>query len=110
MLKLFLRIFIVIIVGSVSWYFGYSSGAKNQKYFDAAARASLYDKAVSLNDEEAIQMLKNFLFKQKCILSSDFNYDTYTVYHPIHSEVLGYYNSNIQRICGDSGCDCIVPK
>ncbi len=96
-------IFLAVFLG---WYFGYISGAKNQMYFNAVARASLYEKAISLSNEEARQMLNGFLFKQKCLLGSDFNYNTYTVMHPIHNDVLKFYKFNIERICGDFGCKC----
>lgn len=104
--KLVVVLILLFVVASVSWYFGYISGAENQIYFDAVAKASLYEKAISLNDENTRLMLKGFLLKQQCILSSEFNYSNYTVNHPIHSDVLEYYHANIDRICGASGCGC----
>lgn len=91
----------------IGWYFGYISGAKNQIHFDAAARVSLYEKSLSLDDNKEVrQMLKGFLWKQKCLLASDFNYDTYTIKHPVHSDVLDYYDRNIKRICMNGDCEC----
>ena len=98
---------LAVMAAFLGWYSGYISGVENQVYFDAVARATLYEKAKGLDDQDMRQMLEGFLLKQRCTLASDFNYDTYTVNHPIHSGVLRYYKANIDSVCKDSECDCV---
>ena len=109
--NLMFRIGILIILMSLTWYFGYSSGVRNQFYFDAAGRAALYKGAISrLEKEEGAKPLEEFLFRQKCLLASDFNYETYTIHHPIHSQLLENYNLYKTHVCGDDGCTCKLER
>ena len=106
MRKYILLIAAIILTAFVGWYFGYINGAKNQLYFDAAARASLYEKGVIMDDEGRKEMIGLFLSKQRCLLSSGFNFDTFTVNHPIHLGILDYYEKNIERVCSNNKCVC----
>ena len=110
-LKLFSLIFSLLCLAFIGWYFGYISGARNQIHFDAVGRVLLYEAALSSTEKEARSMLKVFHWKQKCLLANDgyyddFNYDTYTIYHPIHSEVLDFYEKYRSSICANNICEC----
>ncbi len=108
MLKYSIGVFVLMFLsGFVGWYFGYINGAQNQVHFDAVARASLYEKALKSPVGSTSEMVNKFLFKQKCLLSSDFNYDTLTVHHPAHSDLLWYYKENLNRICTVESCGCV---
>lgn len=106
MLKIVVVLSLILLGFVLGGYLGYQSGAKNQLHFDAVARASLLEKVLDSDDAQRKDFISGMLQKEKCLLSSDFNFSTFTANHPIHNDVLDYYKKNIERVCSNNSCKC----
>lgn len=106
-LKILLFVLLLSITWCSGWYIGYINGAENQVYFDAVAKASLFKFAINSKNPSLEEVINGLLLKQKCLLGSDFDFKTITIYHPIHDEVREFYLVNRDAVCDfDPNCNC----
>lgn len=98
-----------VVALAAGWYFGYEMGAYNQVYFDAPGKIIMLEKAFNHDRYPDDKVIKDLIFKQKCILSDvDYLNSTYAFssYHPVHVYLRDYFLDNIERVCGKTGCTC----